>query len=119
MRRRRRINSQLRKTTSEARRKKLKEEAREIEKALQQSYRRSRDFSENKAVNAIKRNSKYFYSYASKFSKIRSAVGPFIDTASSIVTCPLKIGAMLLEQYSKVFSEPREPMQEPGDIFPQ
>ena len=58
MRRRRRINMQLRKTTAESRRLKLKTEAREVEKKLQNSYRCSRAAQEHKAVGAIKKNSK-------------------------------------------------------------
>ena len=63
MRRSRRITEQLRKTTSEARRKKLKTEAKEIEKKVQKSYRQSQEHSENKAVSAIKKNVKFFYGY--------------------------------------------------------
>ena len=118
MRRRRRVNTQMRKTTSEARRKKLKLQARDIEKKLQDSYRQSRKFGEDKAVGAIKHNSKYFFSYARKFSSVKASVGPLIDAVSNIVTCPMKMAEMLAEQYSKVFSEPREPMLEPEELFP-
>ena len=61
MRKRRRINVQLMKTTNEVRRKKLKEHARQIEKELTKSYQQSQKVSEEKAVNSIKRNSKYFF----------------------------------------------------------
>ena len=118
MRQRRRVNAQLRKTTSEPRRKKLKLQNRDIEKRLQNSYRQSRKYSEDKAVGAIKHNSKYFFSYARKFSSVKTSVGPLIDAVSNIVTCPMRMAEMLGNQYSKVFSEPREPMLGPDEIFP-
>jgi hypothetical protein len=117
MRRRRRVNAQLRKTISEPRREKLKTEARDIEKKLQASYRRSRDEREHKAVSAIKRNAKYFYSYAKKFSQVKVAIGPLMDAAKTLITCPLQMAEILSEQYSSVFSEPREAMQQPKEIF--
>lgn len=117
MRRRRRVNTQLQKTISEPRRQKLKTEARDIEKKLQASYRRSRNEREHKAVSAIKRNSKYFYSYAKKFSLVKVAIGPLIDATKALITCPLKMAEILTQQYSSVFSEPREAMQKPEDIF--
>ena len=88
MRRRRRINVQLRKTRSELRRNKLKAEARNIEKKLQESYRSSREYSEGKAVGAIRNNCKYFFSYAKKFNTIKTTVGPLTDAASQIISCP-------------------------------
>ena len=98
--------------------KKLKLEATNIEKDLQKSYRRSRELSEEKAVGAIKSNSKFFFSYAKKFSKVKSSVGPLIDAGSLVIACPLKMARMLANQYSKVFSKPQKPMEEPTVVFP-
>ena len=117
MRKRRRINIQLRKTTTEAKRKKLKQEARQVEKELTKSYQQSQKDSENKAVDSIKRNSKYFFSYAKKFSSVKSGIGPFIDTAKDLVTNPIKMAKMLSEQYNSVFSSPKESMPEAKEIF--
>ena len=117
MRTRRRVNKQLAKTRSEASRSKLKLKARDIEKELQKSYRLSRDYKEHKAVSAIKTNSKFFYTYAKKFSSVKTTVGPLVDAASQINTCPWKMAEMLAAQYSKVFSTPSKPMEEPLEIF--
>ena len=118
MRRRRRINMQLRKTTAESRRLKLKTEAREVEKKLQNSYRCSRAAQEHKAVGAIKKNSKYFFTYARKFSAVKSVIGPLIDKANNIITSPMKMADILSAQYSSVYSKPKEPMQDADTIFP-
>ena len=64
LRKRSRINKQISKTTSQARRNKLLKEAREIEKRLKQSYTNDREINEHRAVNAISRNSKYFFSHS-------------------------------------------------------
>ena len=100
---------QLQKVTSENRRKKLMTEVRDIEKKLQKSYR---------AVDAIKTNSKYFFSYAKKFSKVVSGIGPLMDIAKTLVTSPTQMAEMLSTQYSSVFSEPKEEMEDPEDVFP-
>ena len=86
MRRMRRIAVQLQKVTFENRRKKLMTEARDIEKKLQKSYRETRDINEQKVVDAIKNNSKYFFSYAKKFSKVMSGIGPLMDSAKTLVS---------------------------------
>ena len=74
---------------------------------------------ETRAVSAIKTNSKYFFTYARKFSKIPSAIGPFIDQAKNIVSCPTKMAKMLANQYNSVFSVPKEEIKDPLDIFPK
>ena len=117
MRKRRRINVQLGKTTSEARRKKLKVEARQVEKELIKSYQQTQKESESKAVKSIQRNSKYFFSYAKKFSSVKSGIGPFIDATKDLVTNPIKMAKMLAEQYSSVYSIPKEPLPEAKEIF--
>ena len=119
MRRRTKINKQLANSPSDARRMKLTAEAREIEKKLQASYSNDRSDMEHKAVSAIKKNSKYFFTYARKYSKVDTGIGPLMDLASNIVTCPVKMANMLAEQYSSVFSTPKEQLSNPEDYFPE
>ena len=69
---------------------------------------------EQKAVDAIKNNSKYFFNYA----KGASGIGPLMDSAKTLVTCPTKMAEMLSTQYSSVFSEPKQEMEDPEDLFP-
>ena len=74
MRRRCKVNKQLSVAKSDSNRMKLELEAREIEKKLQQSYKQEQTYMEEKAVKSIKSNPKYFFSYAKKFSTVKSAV---------------------------------------------
>ena len=57
----------------------------DIEKKLKRSYDNDKDRDELKAVSAIKKNSKYFYSYAKKFSKVSTGIGPLLDADKNIV----------------------------------
>ena len=119
MRRRLKVNKQLASSQSDTKRMKLTAAAREIEKKLQESYKNQHAEMEHKAVSAIKKNSKYFFSYARKYSKYDTGIGPLIDLASNITTCPLHMANMLAEQYSSVFSTPKEELTEADDIFPE
>ena len=79
MRRRGRIHKQLQNVKSDIRQLSLRNEARDIEKKLKKSYDSDRADNEHKAVSAIKKNIKYFYSYAKKFSRLKTGVGPLVD----------------------------------------
>ena len=57
-----------------------------IELELQKSYRQQSNREETKAISNIKRNPKSFYSYANKFSKVSTAIGPLINSAKKLVT---------------------------------
>ena len=60
---RRRINKLLLHFTSPNRIEKLKGELTDIKKKIQLSHKQNSIASELKAINAIKKNTKYFYSY--------------------------------------------------------
>ena len=118
MRRRCKVNKQLSFVKSHTRRAKLEAEAREIEKKLQLSYKQEHSEMEGKAVNSIKTNPKYFFTYAKKFSTVQSSVGPLLDSAKELIFCPSKMAHILSEQYSSVFSTPRSPLLGPSEYYP-
>ena len=70
------------------------------------------------AVLAIKKNSKYLYSYARKFKKISTDMGPLVGAANDIISCPVKMANMLVEQCKSVFSTPKEKLSDTLNIFP-
>ena len=53
-----------------------------------------------------------------KFSKVVSGIGPLMDSANTLVTCPTQMVEMLSTLYSSVFSEPKEEIEIPEDLFP-
>ena len=74
MRRRTKVIKQLSAVKTDSKKNKLTDETIQIERKLQQSYRQKKSEMEHKAVSAITRNSKYFFSYAKKFSTISTAL---------------------------------------------
>ena len=92
-------------------------EATEVERQLLKSYQKSRMDCEAKAVNAIKKNPKYFFSYARKFSSVKIGIGPFGDAANELVTNSLRMAGMLSEQYKSVHCTPKESLPEAKAIF--
>ena len=116
MRHRRRIIQQRAVATGGARRDTLNRRLAEIEKSLQ--HLQQADFEEDRAVENIKRNLKFFYVYARKFSKIKVEIGPLINATNSLITCPEKMAEILAEQYCSVYSQPQYPDTHPHDLFP-
>ena len=45
-------------------------------------------------------------------------IGPLMDSATTLVTCPTQMAGMLSTQYISVFSEPKEEMEDPEVLFP-
>lgn len=110
MRKRSRKLKQLEKATSPKKQQTIRDELVAIEKQLIKSHQQDREEDELKAVNAIKRNSKYFFSYAKKYSSAKSPIGPLINNAGEPVDDPADMAAMLADQYASVFSKPSRPI---------
>ena len=119
MRRRTKVNKKLSQPVTPNQRAKLDEELIDIERNLQKSYKAESTEMERQAVNSIKKNSKYFYSYARKFSKVTVGIGPLINAAAEVISCPIRMAEMLVEQYCKVFSSPKETLKSAEEIFTQ
>jgi hypothetical protein len=106
MRRRNRINQSLTKVRSPTNMSKLKNELVLIEKSLQSSYKKAQIYRENKAIEAIKSNPKFFFSYAKKFSKIKSNIGPLLNNQGEYTNDSRTMANLLSDQYASVFSQP-------------
>jgi len=94
----------------------LQEESIDIEVKLA-SYRNEKSERETRACEAIKVNSKYFFSYTKALSRVKVAIGPLIDIAKNVISCPVKMADMLSEQYKSVYSVPKKDMVSPDTIF--
>jgi len=64
---------------------------------------------EEKALNSIKKDSKYFYNYAKRFSKVRCNIGPLTKSDGSLTNDPKEMADILLNQYCGVFTDPLNP----------
>ena len=75
------------------------------------------DYKEQKAVERIKPNPKFFYSYAKSLSNIKSSINMLFDYNGEIQTDPKKIADIFQHQFSSVFSDPNYPDVE-DPVFP-
>ncbi|KAG0725695.1 putative RNA-directed DNA polymerase from transposon X-element [Chionoecetes opilio] len=85
---------------------KLRKALLEIETSLIKSHAEQRKKEEIQAVNNIKDNSKFFFSYANRKSKNISAVGPLESVEGGLEGDPMKMANILKGQYDSVFSVP-------------
>ena len=58
---------------------KIEKEIYEIDKFIKDSFAHDLKMEEEKAIKAIKKNNKFFYSYAKKKSETKVTIGPFMD----------------------------------------
>ena len=115
MRKRCKTKRKLKATTSLPARKKLEKKLQEIEQNLKSSHINERRMSEKKAIENIKVNSKFFFSYAKKYSKTIDGVGPLLDSAKNVITGAKSICELLRQQYESVFSKPRKATENQDD----
>ena len=118
MRRRNRINKQILRITSPKRKEKLKLELIDIESKLNKSRKKSKYLEEIKAIETIKKNPKYFYSYAKRFSKCTNSIGPLKDKSGNYIYNNQDIANAFSDQYKSVFSKPDVPLPPARNIFP-
>ena len=109
-RRKRKIKPQIQglvaKNPSSSKLQKLRAELYDIDEKIKTSMNNQRKSQEEKAIKAMKENPRFFYSYAKRFSKIKSSVGPLINKDGNLTDDPKSMADLLQEQYASVFSDP-------------
>jgi hypothetical protein len=85
---------------------KLMKELDKIEDELHNSYKQSRINKENEAIDKMKINPKFFFSYASKFSKSKNKIGPLINAEREKIKDNYQMAETLRKQYESTFSTP-------------
>ena len=106
-RRKRRINKQICNAKSPAKKDRLFKRLVDEEVKLQKLAKQTNMFHEHKAVNAIKENVKYFFSYAKRKSKVKTKIGPLLNKETDQMTSnSTEMADILADQYSSVFSKP-------------
>ena len=81
-------------------------EIKELEDKLKESIINQKNTEEKRAVEAIKKNAKYFYSYANKKLKKRVDIEP-LENEGVLITDSKEMAELLKIQYEKVFSTPK------------
>ena len=106
-RKKRRINKQICNAKSPAKRDRLFKRLVDEEVKLQKLAKQTNMFHEHKAINTIKENAKYFFSYAKRKSKIKTKIGPLLNKETAQMTNnSIEMAELLADQYSSVFSKP-------------
>ena len=106
--RRRKITKRLMNIKATNRITSIKKELIEIEKKLQKSFQSSHHHMEEKAIEAIKSNSKYFFSYVKAKSKVKTGIGPLYNADKKLTKNSKEMAEILSQQYVKVFSQPTD-----------
>ena len=109
-RKRRRLNTRLqatKSTTSNPNKvEKIEQQLIVIIDKIKDSIKNQKLADEKRAINTVSVNPRYFFSYAKRFSKKRTNIGPLIDRDNNLQQDPKKMADMLQDQYSSVFSDP-------------
>ena len=77
-----------------------------IERKLEEFYCSQEQHDETVAVNNIKSDSKYFFTYARKKAKLTVPIGPLEDSTRNLVSDPGEMAIILSNQYKSAFSSP-------------
>ena len=64
---------------------------------------------ERRAVEKIKANPKYFFSYAKSFSKVRQNISSLLNGNQELATDRKELANILQQQFSSVYSDPNCP----------
>ena len=76
---------------------------------IKEAINHSLDYKELKAVEKIKSNPKFFYSYAKSHSQIKSSLSMLFNKEKNITTDPKEMADVLQDQFSSVYSDPNAP----------
>ena len=117
MTRRKCINKRLLRVSSPSTKRKLKTELIEIEKKLVKSQKTCKENEEHKAIQSIRKNSKYFFAYAKRFSKLKNDIGPLIDSAENVVSDSQGMADLLASQFSNAYSHPKSQLPTASELF--
>ena len=85
---------------------KLKEELIHIGNEILDSHNNERLHNEQQAITRIKSDSKFFFQYASKQSKLKKSVGPLTNKQGNLTHNTDDICDILQSQYLSVFTTP-------------
>lgn len=75
-------------------------------------------YKEQKAVDKVKSNPKYFYSYAKKFSKKKNNISMLFDKNDNLHVNVRDIANMLQDHFTSVFSDPSKTNMESASFNP-
>ena len=86
---------------------KLRSELYDLNQKINQSIISQQDQREHVAVERIRKNPRYFYSFAREKKKMTSNIGPLLNQEGDLTDNPTEMANILQDQYASVFSDPK------------
>ena len=111
MRKRRKLYCRMESCSSKVKKEKIREKLIKVELLLQTSHTDARDRRERLAIKAMKTNPRFFFSYAKRFSVLKSKIGPLLNSQNEYANSSYEMANILAKQYSSVFSKPHATAQ--------
>ena len=107
-RKKRKLINTLQKCTTQNRIQAIEKEIQNYEAQIKRLLMSKMQREEDKAVDNIKKNPRYFYSFAKRKTNMREEVGPLkMSQGSGLTSKPQQIADILKEQYESAFSKPK------------
>lgn len=116
-RKRSKLKHKLINSTNIQQQKQLQMKINDIDKTLKASFLDTKYEEELRAVNSIRKNPKYFYSYVKKFTKTKTPVGPLNGQNGDPTADGCEMANLLADQYSSVFSTPKSDLISADELF--
>ena len=90
-----------------------------IDQELKDSVLRQQQLADKAAVEAIKTNQKYFYTFVKNKSKLKTDIIALTDADGSLESDPPKLCELFNQQFAKVFSTPvgTKIIEDPDSLF--
>ena len=95
---------------------KVKDKLEEIHTKIKESIVAQKIDEERRAVQAIKENPRFFFSYSKRHAKCKSNIGPLLDLENKLQQDPKKMADILQHQYTSVFSNPNSNEKKSPDL---
>ena len=117
MKKKKKLSSQILSSSSWRKNYKTMVELEEVEEEIDEEYKARRMKEEKKAIGAIKRNPKYFYTYAKTFSKSKGEMAAFEKENGELTDDPFEKSEILRKQYESVASVPMKEFEVKENFF--
>ena len=117
MKKKKKLSSKILSSSSWRKNYKTMVELEEVETEIDEEYKKRRLKEEKKAIGAIKRNPKYFYTYAKTFSKSKGEMAAFEKENGELTDDPFEKSEILRKQYESVASVPMKEFEVKEDFF--
>ena len=105
---RQKIINRITKFTTSERKERLNQQILDIENEIKESFIAENLCEERRAIDKIRKDSKYFYKFAKRKNVLKTKIGPLSDPEGNLTHEPHVMANLLQNQYKSVWSDPIE-----------